>query len=99
MWHPEERHTLITIVVRVHQQDDITFPDLFVELGPFLRKSRGINYGGCDIFRSTDAGRDRDLGKNWLDLGGDEDVLDERSTGSITLLAPNRNCVMERYTL
>jgi hypothetical protein len=40
-----------------------------------LRKGRGIDDGGCDIFGSSQGGRDGDLRKNSLDSVADEGIF------------------------
>ena len=79
MWHPEESNPLIAVVVRVHQEDHIRFPDLLIEVRSLVWKSRSIDYGGRNVLRRSNAWRNGNLWEHWLDLGGDEDILDKRS--------------------
>ena len=63
---------------RVYQEYDIGLANLPVQVCAVLGRRRGIDNGGCDNFRSADARGYRNLRENWLDLCGDEDILDER---------------------
>ena len=41
-------------------------------------ESGSIDNDGGDIVRRPEGGRERYLGENWLDFGGNEDIFDER---------------------
>ena len=44
----------------------------------FVGQGRGVDDGGRDIVRRSERRRQRYLGKDGLDFGGDKDILDER---------------------
>lgn len=64
-------------MIGVDEEDDIGFANLLAQGRSVLRSRGCIDDGGCDILRGADAWRDGDLGKNRLNLAGDELVLDE----------------------
>ena len=78
MGHPEQSNPFIAVMRRIHQEYDIGLANLPIQICAFLRRRRGIDYGGRDIFRSANGWWDCDLGEDWLDLCGDEDIFDER---------------------
>lgn len=85
-------------MVGVDEENDIAFSDLLAQGGSVLRTGRGIDDGCRDIFWGSDAGRNSDLGEDWLDLVAHELVLDERSNEAglaraLVATHANSNCV------
>ena len=75
MRQPEQSHSLIAVVIRIDKQYNIRLAYFLVQIRSLLWQRRGIDYGGCDIFRRTNVRRDGDLREDWLDLVGDKDIL------------------------
>lgn len=77
--HPKEGDPFVTVVIGVDKEYYITLPDLLTKRRAVLWACRGVDDSGCDIFGSSNARRDRNLGEDGLDLVVDKLILDERS--------------------
>ena len=77
---PEQSNSLITVMIRIHQQNHIRLADLSSQITTFVRQSGGVDHGGGgDILGGSNCRRDGDLRQDRLDLVGNKDALDERS--------------------
>ena len=78
MWHPEKPDSLIAVMVRVNQENDVGLPNLFVRVRTFLWQRRGVYNNSRHIFRGTDSRRYSNLREDRLDLGGNKNILYQR---------------------
>lgn len=64
-------------MIGVYEEYNIRLANLLPQIVSLLGQGRGIDDSGGDIFRCSYTRRYGDLGKDRLDLVGNEDIFDE----------------------